>query len=205
VLRRAVVAECNPIGVVGADRDRYIAWALALSRCSAAVANYCDHVEHNEFADVAWVLDSAEELRSMAYAIAAAEQLDLRASYAARLRVIETRSPHWTSRTLDGGALVDTSATWRDLQLAQAQHDRYYHPDVSGLTKLDQLRHYALHIAKLAGAIADVAQTLAGRDDFLTRRLPDLLLFGLKLSSVCGERLSEESLPTNRRAGLTAA
>jgi hypothetical protein len=155
------------------------------------VANYCDHVEHNEFVDVAWVLDSAEELRSVACAIAAAEELDLQAVYAARLRVIEKRSPHWTSGTLDGGALVKTSATWRDLQLAQAQHDRYYHPDVSGLTKLDQLRHYALHVAKLVGAVAEVAQSPGSRDDFLARRLPDLLLFGLKLSTVCGERLPE--------------
>jgi hypothetical protein len=82
------VAECNPVVMAGADRDRYIEWTLALSRCAASIANYCDHVEHNEYVDVAWVLDPAEELRSVACAVATAEGLDLQALYAARLRAI---------------------------------------------------------------------------------------------------------------------
>ncbi len=196
---------CNPVDMVYADRDRYVEWALALSVCAAAVANHCDHAEHNEHVDVAWVLHSAEQLRSVACAVATAEGLDLWALYAARLRTIEARNPHWTPRTLDGGALVEASATWRDLQLAQGQHDRYYHPDVSGLTKMDQLRHYALHVAKLVGAVAEVAQGVADRRDFQARRLPDLLLFGLKLSTVCGERLPETVLAPDVRPALPSS
>jgi len=190
--------------MVDEHRDRYTDWALALSLCAAAVANYCDHVEHNERVDLAWVLDSAEELRSIAVAVAVDEGLDLQALYAARLRTIEARNPHWTPHTLDGGALVETSATWRDLQLAQGQHDRCYHPDVSGLTKMNQLRHYALHVAKLVGAFAEVAQGVGDQRDFQARRLPDLLLFGLKLSTVCGERLPETVLAPDLRRAFTA-
>ena len=184
----------------GADSDRYVAWALRMSRSAAAVANYCDHAEHNERVELSWVLDPAEDLRALACEIALAEGLDVQALYAARLRAIEQRNPHWTPTTLDGGALAEMSRTWRDLQLAQSQHDRFYHPDVVGLAKLDQLRHYALHLAKLAGAIADVAQGHADRGDFQARRLPDVLLFGLKLSSVCGERLQDSLLAPDRRA-----
>lgn len=187
------------------DRHQYIDWALTLSRSAAAVANFCDHVEHNEHAELAWVLGSAAEMRSLACAVAAAEGVDLRDLYAARLRAIERRNPHWTPETLDGGDLVEACVTWRDLQLAQAQHDRYYHPDVLGLTKQDQLRHYALHVAKLAGAVADVAQGLADHDDFVARRLPDLALFGIKLATVCGERLPEHAIARDDAAALTGA
>ena len=77
----------------------------------------------------------------------------------------------------------------------EVEHDRRYHPDVLGLSKSDQLRHYALHLAKLAGAMAQVAAGRGDDADFRARRLPDLLLFGLKLSTVAGERLGSDALP----------
>src|SRR5436305_1629973 len=130
------------------ESDQYSSWTLELASCAAAVANYCDHVEHNEAVDRAWVLDSAHRLRALAWEIASQEDDDLRARYASRLRAIEQRNPLWEPGRLDGGALVEAARTWRELQLAQAEHDRYYHADVVGLAKLDQLRHYALHVAK---------------------------------------------------------
>ena len=42
------------------DAERF---ALELAPLTAAVANFCDHVEHNEIAERSWVLDSATELR----------------------------------------------------------------------------------------------------------------------------------------------
>lgn len=176
------------------DHAPYVSWALELAQAAAAVANYCDHIEHNELAERAWITSAASTLRDLACAIALHEGKDLRSCYAIRLRQIEQRNPLWTEDDLDGGSLVEQASTWRDLQLAQAEHDRRYHPDVIGLSKLDQLRHYALHVAKLAGASAEIAAGRPALEDFCTRRLPDLLLFGLKLSTVMGERLGAEAL-----------
>lgn len=174
--------------------EPYVDWALEMARCSAAIANFCDHIEHNETADRGWVRDSGRVLRAVACAIASHEREDLRALYVERLRAIEQRTPLWDSGSLDGGALAEQADTWHALQLAQAEHDRRYHPDVVGLAKFDQLRHYGLHVAKLAGALAEMAQGLADPEDFRTRRLPDMLLFGIKLATVIGQRLPETPL-----------
>jgi hypothetical protein len=172
----------------------YAEWALQLARSSAAVANFCDHVEHNEQADRAWVLDAARDMRALACTIARAEDIDLRAAYAARLTAIEARNPLRHPGSLDGGARAEQATTWRDLQLVQAEHDRYYHADVVGLSKLDQLRHYALHLIKLVGALAQAAEDPEAAADFRDRRLADLLLFGVKLSTVTGHSLPETAL-----------
>jgi hypothetical protein len=174
--------------------DRYVTWTLELAQAAAAVASYCDHVEHNEAAERTWVTGAAVTLRHAACAIAAEEGENLRGRYAARLRQIEEGNPLWSPGAVDGAALVARGLTWRDLQLAQVEHDRRYHPDVMGLSKVDQLRHYALHVAKLAGAVAEVAGGSGDLADLCARRLPDLLLFGLKLSTVMGERLPEVAL-----------
>jgi hypothetical protein len=177
------------------DHDPYVAWALKLAQAAAAVANYCDHTEHNEVVERSWVTGAAATLRKASCAIAVHEGEDLRSCYAARLRQIEERNPLWNPRDLDGAALVEQASTWRELQLAQAEHDRRYHPDVMGLSKMDQLRHYALHVAKLAGAVAEIAAGHGGRPDLCTRRIPDMLLFGIKLSTVMGEQLGGKALP----------
>jgi hypothetical protein len=57
------------------------------------------------------------------------------------------------------------------------------------------LRHYALHVAKLAGATAAVVRGDAEAPDSLARRVPVMLLFGLKLATETGLKLSEEPLP----------
>lgn len=172
----------------------YADWALELSRAAAAVCNYCDHVEHNEEADRRWIFDAARTLREVACGMAAHEEADLLALYAARLRAIEARNPLRGSASLDGGALAERAGTWRELQMAQAEHDRYYHPDVIGLSKFTQLNHYALHLAKLAGALAEVAQGIAALEEFREQRLPDMLLFGIKLATVTGRALPDHPL-----------
>ena len=169
-------------------------WSCDLAKVSAAVANYCDHMEHNEPVELDWITGPGQRLREIACEVAADEGLDLRALYAARLRAIEARNPLGTKLSPDGGEAVEGASTWRELQLAQAAHDRYYHPDVSGLTKADQLRHYAFHVAKLAGAYAEIADATIDIEDFRCRRLPDTLLFGLKLATVTGKRLPETVL-----------
>ena len=50
------------------------------------------------------------------------------------------------------------TCTWRQVQVAQLLHDRRFHPDVFGLSSLEQLRHYTLHVTKLAGLLVDAAE-----------------------------------------------
>jgi hypothetical protein len=171
------------------------AYALILARLAADVANYCDHVEHNEEVSRGWVLGAASDLRQLAVKVADSSGVDLWASYGSRLLAIEVKNVMNSADSFDGCVAVQQAQTWRDLQLVQIQHDRFFHPDVLGLHKLDQLRHYSLHLSKLAGAFARWAMSEANEDEIVDRRLPDMLLFGIKLSTVMAEKLPEEALP----------
>lgn len=170
-------------------------YALILARLAADVANYCDHVEHNEEVSRRWVLRAASDLRELSGEIANAIGVDLLASYGNRLLAIEVKNVMNSADSFDGCVAVQQAHTWRDLQLVQIQHDRFFHPDVLGLHKLDQLRHYSLHLSKLAGAFARWAMDEALDEEIAGRRLPDMLLFGIKLSTVMGEKLDENALP----------
>jgi hypothetical protein len=183
--------------------EQATAAALSLAGIAATVANVCDHAEHNEAVNMDEVRGAAGELRALAVALAHKAGCDPVGLYADRLHVIEERNVLCDEDTFDGRAAVLRARTWREVQLAQIEHDRVYHPDVFGLKKSDQLRHYALHLAKLAGAASAVARGLVGHEDFVYRRVADALLFGVKLSTVSADRLSDEPVP--RALGLRAS
>jgi hypothetical protein len=184
--------------MASADRFRY--FALATAPCAAAVANYCDHTEHNEVAAAEWVTTAADELRRLAMDFGGEANLDVVHLYAERLGAIEARNVLARPGAFDGHAAALAAETWRDLQLVQVEHDRYYHADVIGLAKVEQLRHYALHLAKIVGAFAVAADA----EELINRRLPDVLLFGIKLQTVMGKRLADEALPRLSRADAAA-
>jgi hypothetical protein len=170
--------------------------ALRFSIASGAVSTFCDHVEHNEPADRDAVLGAAAELRAIAKELANAISVDVSYTYAERIEDIETRN-----LLFDGSAKfwseAEDAVTWRQLQLIQVEHDRHYHPDVIGLTKSEQLRHYAFHAAKLAGIFAlnadeDIMRTMDRKE--MKRLIADVAIFGIKLSTVMNERLPEEPL-----------
>jgi hypothetical protein len=179
--------------------DPFRSFAIAAAPPAAAVANYCDHVEHNEVAETDWVVAAARELTRLASEFADAAGLDLIHLYAERLGAIEARNVLVRPGGFDGHASALAAETWRELQLVQVEHDRNYHADVIGLAKMEQLRHYALHLTKIVGAFAAAADT----DELSKRRLPDTLLFAIKLQTVMGKRLSDEPLP--RRVPVAAA
>ena len=135
----------------------------------------------------------------MSQEVAAHESLGLFEVYAERLGAIEAQNVLRRAHSFDGRGSVrglgngEAEASWRQLQLIQAEHDRHYHPDVFGLSQSDQLRHYSFHLAKLAGAFAARASDEGLAEEIRGRRLPDLLLFGLKLQTVVGQRLPDES------------
>lgn len=166
-------------------------FALRLAPLAASVANYCDHVEHNEFADRAWVLEAGVQLRGLACELAMNSDLSPVDLYAVRLGEIEALNGLSRPGAYDGHRAALEARTWRDLQLVQVDHDRYYHPDVFGMAKDQQLRHYVLHLTKAVGAFAEPRE----REELLHRRLPDVLLFAIKLPTVVGVRLPDEILP----------
>lgn len=169
--------------------------ALDIAVTAGRLANYCDHVEHGEPADPAWVRASGSELRELAIRLGAEE---LVARYACRLEQIEARNPLQGPESPAGGALARKARSWRGLQLVQVAHDRAYHPDVLGLSRYEQLRHYVFHLSKLAGAFARAARGAAEPAEIMERRWPDLLLFGLKLATVAGETLDDAPLPSGQ-------
>ena len=173
------------------DSVQFQRFALAVAPRAAAVANYCDHTEHNESAETGWVLDAGTDLSLLAFEFANAAGVDLHQLYAERLGAIESGNVLALTGGFDGRAAALAAGSWRQLQLVQVEHDRSYHPDVFGLAKTEQLRHYAFHLAKIVGAFADAANA----DELINRRLPDVLLFALKLHTVMGKRLSDEPLP----------
>lgn len=176
--------------------DTYLQASVRLARAAGDVANYCDSVEHNETAERAWVTESGATLRKVATDLAAAIGEDLVELYAVRLEQIEQRGVAAAlPDAFDGPAEARDARTWFDLQLVQVQHDRHFHPDVAGLTKYDQLRHYAFHVAKLAAAVSAGLADESRRADVAERRLADTLLFGLTLATVMGQRLEPIPLP----------
>jgi hypothetical protein len=202
-MREAAMSAGASPTLCGMDSSAAQGYALRIAPPAASVANFCDHTEHNEVADRDWVLGPAAALRGLAVEIAAAHDLPVIELYAERVGEIEARNVLARTGGFDGHRAALEAASWRELQLVQADHDRHYHPDVCGLTKAEQLRHYALHLAKIVGAFAEPRD----ERELLQKRLPDLLLFAIKLATVMGARLSDEPLPrsVSVQAGVGAA
>lgn len=178
----------------------YWEWTQRLAICAAAVANFTDHAEHNEPVDPRWVLDAADEMLGIASEIAVEEGQHLLELYASRLGAIERRSALAVGG-FSGESEARAATTWRQLQLVQTDHDRLFHPDVVGLMKSQQLQHYALHLTKIAGAVARRCTHESVSEEIIRRRLPDMLLFALKLHTVMNSKLADAVLPFAAIAG----
>lgn len=161
---------------------------------TAEVARYCDHAEHIEELDRAWVISAGQRFREAAMELAAAFDLDLHEAYTERLWAIEAGHLLATSDGFDCRAEASTALTWRDLQRVQIEHDRRFHPDVFGLSKAEQLRHYLLHSAKLTGFLASATLDEGCWPMFQERAIPDLLIFGLKFPTVAGVILPDDKM-----------
>jgi hypothetical protein len=196
---------CEPEGSMVVSKIELTDAVLELAQAAAAVANYCDHAEHTEALDLEDVRRAAETLRDIGLRLSCAAGRDPVELYADRLAMIEARNVFFSPLSLDGAAAAREARDWRALQMVQVDHDRCYHPDVIGLAKADQLRHYAFHLAKLVGATASVIKGEASYGDWLARRVPDMLLFGLKLSTVSAERLPEIEIQADLPAALPRA
>lgn len=165
-----------------------------LAIAAGQVANYCDHADHNEPVDAAWVIGAGETFRTVATRMARRENLNIFELYGERLAEIEERNVAFDRDAFNGREAAAGCSTWRELQMVQLDHDRYYHPDVLGLHKSEQLLHYALHLSKLVAAVAEEHSQGVAHEDFVRRRLPDILLFGIKLATVMSQKLADEAI-----------
>lgn len=169
---------------------------LVLARAAELVSAYCDRAEHTEPADPDDVRKAGHELCVLAVTLARERcNEDLFDRYAQRLDAIERRNVLHGATGFEGATAARGAATWRDLQIVQAQHDRAFHPDVAGMSRYEQLRHDAFHLAKLAGAFARGVAGDAHDAELYGQRLPDILLFGIKLATTVHERLPDDPLP----------
>jgi hypothetical protein len=179
-------------------REFLDARARDLIRVAAALAAFCEHLEHNEPTLPQLPIDAARRLRSLAADLAAEAGLNLATCYTERVERVEKASlyskvPRTASPSLPGADAMSASTTWSDFQVAQILHDRQFHPDVFGLSKIDQLRHYTFHVTKLAGLLIDAIDSNSWRD-FAPDRLADLAIFGVKIATACNERLPDAAL-----------
>src|SRR5258708_35653511 len=116
-MARASSSSTSPTLSSMPSADRFRDFALAAAPCAAAVANYCDHIEHNELAAADWVTEAASELRQLALDFAGEAKIDLIHLYAERLGAIEARNVLARPGGFDGHAAALAADTWRDLQL----------------------------------------------------------------------------------------
>lgn len=173
-------------------RERLQEALYAAAAAAGDVANYCDHAEHVEVAGRDAIGKAGKTYRRLAEELAAHAGVDIFEAYADRLAAIEQRNVLSVEAAFDGAAAVRSATAWSDLQRIQVIHDRAYHPDVLGLARIDQLRHYAFHLSKLVGALADVLTGEAEWAAFVSTRLADMLLFGIKLATLTNTRLPDE-------------
>lgn len=167
----------------------------ALTRAAADLAGFCEHVEHNESNSVDEAAHAGDRLREIATQLAACSGLSLASIYAERIRSVEQKSLMRHASLFDnatelpGATALEAAESWDEIQIAQIIHDRQFHPDVFGLPKIEQVRHYTFHVTKLAGFLVDAID----RNDWATfqqERLADIAIFGVKIATVCNIQLA---------------
>jgi hypothetical protein len=195
-------ARIQPMSTVTKEFHMTTTDAMSISqtlvRASGLLARFCDRAEHNEGADRLVIIEVGSLLRATAIRALQVQGQGPIAAYASRIAEIESRHPLANAGQFDIEVALEHAKTWRELQQAQYMHDATYQPDVNGLAKVEQLQHYTLHIAKLAWIFQSFAlgEDQFSEDEIEERRTPDILAFGLKLSTVCGELLPEELVET---------
>lgn len=113
---------------------------------------------------------------------------------AGRLR--ETASEKGVSYTPAFGqeANRDVLPSWRDLQLAEAEHQRLCDLEIAGLPLQQQMCRYAISLTAIAGAVAQAVESYAVEDESW-RAFVDLLLISLRFSTIAGESLTDHPVP----------
>lgn len=159
------------------------------------LADNCEHVEHSDAARYR-VGAIAESLCQTASRMAHQAGFGLGQLYVVRIWGGESKSllrfvgPGQVD--LSGLRIMMAAKTWRQFQIGQVAHDRQFHPDVFGMSRYEQLRHYSFHVTKLVWLMDRATKGHLPLDEFYAVRLPDIALFGVKLATLVGQELPDE-------------
>ena len=169
-----------------------------MARAAGLLGAYCDHAEHAEATDPDAISAASSLLRGVASSLARRSGICLASAYRHRVETLEAAMATRVGRLDAAGtaapcAALTGAATWLDAQTAQIAHDRWFHPDVCGMSRIDQVRHCTFHVAKLAGLIAVAADT-GDFGEFRTKRLADVAVFAAKLSTLAGAEMPDEAM-----------
>ncbi len=173
------------------DKQIRVRAFVELVEVTGRLARFCDYVEHNEGTNRTELLDVGSLLRRSAVSIIRANSLSLRERYADRLEELESRNVLRWDGAGNWPEIIRNAKTWRDIQVAQARHDATYHPDVIGLPRSEQVRHYTLHLSKLVWKMLPGCEDDSAWREFAESRLIDLIVFGVKLATVANVSLSD--------------
>ena len=184
----------NVENIESVTNPAYIPWLIDIAKGSALISNYCDHCEHAETSKASWGIECGDILQDVAVQIGRHEKVDLHTLYAERLERVEHRNLFWESpEAPNGRELVLSASDWRGLQNAQITHNIYYNPDVTYMSRMNQMRHYAFHVAKLTGAVANQVES-GPTEEFISTRLPDMLIFRVLIATTMSQKLPEDPL-----------
>lgn len=178
-------------GLPGNAEQAYLTWTIEAARIGHDVANFCDHSEHVEAADREAAIKSAGELIELAFEVSDFEGVDLLRVYAGRLAALQYGSVPESTNGYDTFKEVQEAETLRDLQMAQVRHSLQLSPDVMGQSRANQLRHHSMHVSMLVSALAKQIKPDRPSEEFMSQQLPDMLTFGILISTALGERLPD--------------
>lgn len=176
------------------DMAEFLATLMGATRDLAA--RYEQPGEQEEYTKT--LADVAESLGLHALLLCSEEGRDVVADCATRLQ--ETAREHGVSYAVDFADRArpddrDALVTWRELQIAEAAHDRACDPDSQDVAPREQLLRCTLRLASVAGRIAD--DSCLFTTDELWRPPIDLLLLTLRLFSAAGKELPDRPIPRN--------
>lgn len=183
------------------NRDAYMCAAIDLVSVTATLADHCLRLESCSPISPSALVEVGEQLRNIAVRLFRLRGTSLVASYAKRIADIEAMSI-LRHRRIDieriqtPAELLATAETWSDIQIAQMLHDRQFHPDVFGMSKINQLTHYTLHVMKIPSSVLQAASG-EGTDGELEKRIVDIAVFGVKFATLKNVRLSDEPVDAN--------
>lgn len=170
----------------------------AMITAAGQLADNCEHLEHNEGARCQTTA-IGDSLRQTASRMAHQAGFSLGQLYAVRIWGVESSSSLRFVGSLDrvelsGFKIMMEARTWLQFQIGQIVHDRQFHPDVFGLEKREQMRHYSFHVTKLVWLMDRAARGDFPLDKFYATRTPDIALFGIKLATLFDQELPDEPI-----------
>ncbi len=92
----------------------------------------------------------------------------------------------------------------REMQKFQSEHDVKYHAEIASWPVKDQIEHCTLHLAKLAGMFSSYCEKVqmneaADSSLLFTERIPDILIFALKMATLADMDIEEAYLDRIRK------